>query len=222
MSPTPAKTAATRRGYGGRSAEELQAERRERLLAAAMELFGTRGYLATRIEHLCGEARVTTRHFYEQFSDREALLTAVFERVMADAATAVLGALAQDGQSGMERARAGLHAFVHLQLNDPRRARISCIEVMGVSRALEDRRREVMQRFASLIESQLQQLAAQGLVPQRSYRALALAFVGGVHELEIDWLLAQPHPAVDSVVDELWFILSTLLAGSQALMHQPG
>ena len=86
----------------------------------------------------------------------------------------------------------------------------------------DEEKAEVMQRFASLIESQLQQLAAQGLVPQRSYRALALAFVGGVHELEIDWLLAQPHPAVDSVVDELWFILSTLLAGSQALMHQPG
>lgn len=222
MSRTPANTAATRRGYGGRSAEELRAERRERLLAAAMELFGTQGYLATRIEHLCAEAKVTTRHFYEQFSDREALLTAVFDRVITDAATAVQGALAQDDMTGMERARAGLHAFVHLQLDDPRRARISCIEVMGVSRALEERRRVVMQQFAGVIEIQIQQLAAQGLVPQRSYRALALAFVGGVHELEIDWLLTQPRPSVDSVVEELWFILSTLLAGSQALMQQPG
>lgn len=222
MSRTPANAAATRRGYGGRSAEELRAERRERLLAAAMELFGTQGYLATRIEHLCAEAKVTTRHFYEQFSDREALLTAVFDRVITDAATAVQGALAQDDMTGMERARAGLRAFVHLQLDDPRRARISCIEVMGVSRALEERRRVVMQQFAGVIEGQIQQLAAQGLVPQRSYRALALAFVGGVHELEIDWLLTQPRPSVDSVVEELWFILSTLLAGSQALMQQPG
>lgn len=222
MSRTPANTAATRRGYGGRSAEELRAERRERLLAAAMELFGTQGYLATRIEHLCAEAKVTTRHFYEQFSDREALLTAVFDRVITDAATAVQGALAQDDMTGMERAQAGLHAFVHLQLDDPRRARISCIEVMGVSQALEERRRVVMQQFAGVIEGQIQQLATQGLVPQRSYRALALAFVGGVHELEIDWLLTQPRPSVDSVVEELWFILSTLLAGSQALMQQPG
>lgn len=222
MNPTPAKTATTRRGYGGRSAEELHAERRERLLAAAMELFGTQGYHATRIEHICAEAKVTTRHFYEQFSDREALLMAVFDQVMADAATAVLDALARDGMTGMERAHAGLRAFVHLQLNDPRRARISCIEVMGVSRALEDRRREVMQQFAGFIEGQVQQLASQELVPQRSYRALALAFVGGVHELEIDWLLAQPRPSVDTVVDELWLILSTLLAGSQALMQQPG
>lgn len=222
MSRTPANAAATRRGYGGRSAEELRAERRERLLAAAMELFGTQGYLATRIEHLCAEAKVTTRHFYEQFSDREALLMAVFDRVITDAATAVQGALAQDDMTGMERARAGLHAFVHLQLDDPRRARISCIEVMGVSRALEERRRVVMQQFAGVIEGQIQQLATQGLVPQRSYRALALAFVGGVHELEIDWLLTQPRPSVDSVVEELWFILSTLLAGSQALMQQPG
>lgn len=218
MSRTPEKTSATRRGYGGRSAEELKAERRERLLAAAMELFGTQGYLATRIEHICTEARVTTRHFYEQFCDREALLTAVFDRVMADAATAVLTALATEGLPGLERAHAGLRAFVDIQLNDPRRARISCIEVMGVSRELENCRRQVMQQFAGFIEGQVQQLVDQGLIPQRSYRALALAFVGGVHELEIDWLLAEQRPAVESVAEELWFILSTLLAGSQALM----
>lgn len=217
MSPTPAKTAATRRGYGGRSAEELQAERRERLLAAAMELFGTQGYLATRIEHLCAEAKVTTRHFYEQFSDREALLTEVFDRVMADAAAAVLGAFANEEISGMERARAGLRAFVQVQLNDPRRARISCIEVMGVSRTLESRRREIMLQFAGFIETELSRLAEQGLIPKRSYRALSLAFVGGVHELEIDWLLAEQRPSVESVADELAFILDTLLAGGQAL-----
>lgn len=221
MSPSPPKTPATRRGYGGRSAEELLAERRERLLAAAMALFGTQGYLATRIEHICSAAKVTTRHFYEQFTDREALLAAVFDQIMADAATAVLAALATVGLSGLERANAGLRAFVNIQLKDPRRARISCIEVMGVSRELEGRRRQVMQEFAGFIESQLNQLAEQGLIPKQSYRGQALAFVGGVHELEIDWLLTEPRPSVDSVADELVFILNTLLAGSQALMKNP-
>lgn len=221
MSPTPPKTPATRRGYGGRSAEALLAERRARLLAAAMSLFGTQGYLATRIEHICATAKVTTRHFYEQFADREALLVAVFDLVMAEAAAAVLSALSAEGLTGLERANAGLRAFVNIQLKDPRRARISCIEVMGVSRELEERRRQVMQQFAGFIETQLNQLATQGLIPKRSYRGQALAFVGGVHELEIDWLLTEPRPSVDSVADELVFILNTLLAGSQALMKNP-
>ena len=50
---------APRRGYGGRSAAERRAERRERLLAAGLELFGTRGYAATSIERLCAAASVS-------------------------------------------------------------------------------------------------------------------------------------------------------------------
>ncbi len=204
---------APRRGYAGQSAEALSAQRRERLLAAGLSLFGSQGYAATSISALCREARVTTRHFYEAFADREALLGAVFDQVMQEAAEAVLASLAQPGLSLTEQVAAGVRAFVGIQLNDPRRARISCIEVMGVSPALEVRRRTVMLRFAALLEAQAQQLVAQGQIPERSYRAWALAFVGGVHELEIDWLLSEPRPAPETVAEELVQLLQLLLGG---------
>src|SRR3954468_8883804 len=41
------------RVYGGRSAADRRAERRERLLAAGLELIGNDGYAATSIEKLC-------------------------------------------------------------------------------------------------------------------------------------------------------------------------
>ncbi len=69
------------RTYRGRSPEERRAERRERLLEAGLKLFGGEGYAATSIERLCAHARVTARHFYEEFPTREALLLAVFDRM---------------------------------------------------------------------------------------------------------------------------------------------
>ena len=43
---------AARRDYGGRTATQRRAERRQRLMTAALELFGTEGYPATSIERL--------------------------------------------------------------------------------------------------------------------------------------------------------------------------
>ncbi len=80
------------RRYGGRDAGERRAERREQLLAAALELFGTRGFHAVTIRQLCAEARLAPRYFYEQFGDREELLRTVYATGMAAVFGAVLAA----------------------------------------------------------------------------------------------------------------------------------
>ncbi len=132
---------APRRSYGGRSAEERRAERRERLLAAGLELFGTRGYAATSIERLCATASVSTRNFYEEFSGREELLTALHtainERAAQALADAYAGAAEADLPTRVERA---VRAFVTVTASDPRWARIAFVEVIGVSADLERHR----------------------------------------------------------------------------------
>jgi len=66
--------------YGGRTADERRAERRERLLDAGLELFGTQGYANTSIEALCSATRLNPRYFYESLKTREELLRAVYDR----------------------------------------------------------------------------------------------------------------------------------------------
>ena len=50
--------ATTGRPYGGRSPEERRADRRRRLLDAALDRFGTTGYASTSITELCSSAGV--------------------------------------------------------------------------------------------------------------------------------------------------------------------
>lgn len=219
MADTPTTEApalpARRRGYGGRSTEALAAERRERLLAAALELFGSQGYAATPIDKLCAEAKVTTRHFYEQFSDREALLLAVFEQVMDATRQQVLAALVDPALAPERRFLAGLEAFLDAQLGDPRRARITTTEVLGVSAAVEARRNAVINGFARLIEEYANALAASGELPKRNYRVLAYGVVGAMHELQIAWLNPANTLSREGLREEILFLVRALLVGAK-------
>ena len=77
------------RRYRGRLPDERRADRRRRLLDAGLELFGTVGYHGTSIERLCAQAGVTARHFYQEFSGREALLAALFGEIVSEVGQAV-------------------------------------------------------------------------------------------------------------------------------------
>src|ERR1700761_6805201 len=89
--------------YGGRSAPQRRAERRERLLDAALELYGTNGFRRTTIPMLCTASGVTARHFYEEFESREALLRALYDRVAETAFERTVAALRVAGGTPHER-----------------------------------------------------------------------------------------------------------------------
>ncbi|MEL0028042.1 MAG: hypothetical protein VW625_05165, partial [Perlucidibaca sp.] len=57
-------SASAPRPYRGLAAEQRAEERRQRLLAAALELFARQGYAQPPIEMLCSSAQDTARPFY--------------------------------------------------------------------------------------------------------------------------------------------------------------
>jgi AcrR family transcriptional regulator len=82
-----------KRVYGKKNADERVLERRERLLDAALELFSKQGYANTTIEALCAESKVTTRHFYQLFDGREALLLALYNQMIEELELGLLTAM---------------------------------------------------------------------------------------------------------------------------------
>ena len=205
------------RRYGGRSAEERREARRSALIDAGYELYGTLGYQNVTIDRACRQARLTARNFYEEFGGREALLRAVYDRTIGQALDAVLTALAEtDTDTGTEvrdRAEAGIGAFVHAMLDDPRAARVVCLEVVGVSEDLERHRRQVLRAFADLVADEAHRLGT-GRVPQgQDPTPAALALVGGVNELIVDWLHSDDHLALDALVDVMVDLFVSASAG---------
>lgn len=188
------------RRYAGRSSAQRRAERRGRLLAAGLEVFGTAGWSGATIEQLCLAAAVATRSFYEEYASREALLLAVYARVLADVTESVEQALSEAGEDAERRVRAGVAAYVDAVTTDPRRARIVHREVRAAG-VLEEERHAGLQAFAGLIARESVVLGVTG--PAAGNRLTALALAGAVNELLIDWVATSPPPPTAPLVDEL-------------------
>src|SRR3546814_15236511 len=83
------------RTYGGVSAAARTAERRERLVAAAVALFGRQGYLETGVKAICHAAGVHDRYFYESFHNPQELFPAAFGLATGELFARVAGSVAE-------------------------------------------------------------------------------------------------------------------------------
>lgn len=195
---------AARRDYGGRTATQRRAERRQRLMTAALELFGTEGYPATSIERLCARANVSTRNFYEEFASREALLIALHDHINTQALEALVAAVGAiiDETTAVRLDRA-ITAYIRVTSSDPRWTRIAYVEVVGVSAAVERHRLAWRAKLAQLIEAEAAIAVGRGEAVDRDYSLTATAFIGAVNELVYSWSIHGRAVPLETITGEL-------------------
>ncbi|MFD6190780.1 TetR/AcrR family transcriptional regulator [Streptomyces sp. NPDC060275] len=191
--------------YGGKSAAQRQAERRRRFLDAALQLFGdSPGYRATTVAALSDAAGLSTRQFYEEFRTLEDVLAALHLQVNAWAEEAVRTAAAGARDLPLaDRAAVIFRAYAANVTADPRRVRITFVEIVGVSPRLEEQRLARRARWVDLICAEAGSAAVPGEAAPRDYRLAATAFIGGVNGLLHDYSAGWVDATLDEVVDEL-------------------
>lgn len=114
---------------------------RAQLLAAGRTLFAVYGYARTSVEDLCAAAHVEVRDFYREFESREALLIDLYDEVATRGMRASQAELSAEGMETCpteERVRRLFDAYVQAVTRDPGEARVAFVEVLGVSREMED------------------------------------------------------------------------------------
>jgi AcrR family transcriptional regulator len=193
------------RTYRGQDAETRRAERRRRLLDAALELFGTRGYAATTIQDVCAAAGVTARHLYDDLGGREELLLALYEDIVAGHLAHVAEANAAAPLE--DRLRAGTAAALEAWAADERRARVAFVEVVGVSPAVEARRHAVIEGYAAFVAAELAKVAPR----ERDYAWAGRALVGATIQVFESWLGLEDRPPLDDLVAEMTLVFGGVL-----------
>ncbi|HEX8008309.1 MAG TPA: TetR/AcrR family transcriptional regulator [Trebonia sp.] len=190
----------TTRTYRGITAAQRQAERRERLLEAGLELFGTLGYAHTSVRAVSAAAELNSRYFYESFSSREDLLYCVYQRITADIfARAAEAMTREDTFEG--QARAGLRAAWTVVTGDRRKARIVAVEVVGVSERLERLRHETRRALAQLTADNALALVGSGVRLRLNPVLTARFLMGGVVEILLEWINGDLDASADDVVE---------------------
>ncbi len=186
------------RRYQGLTASERTARRRAAILSSALELFGTAGYHATPVKRICRSAGLTERYFYESFSDREDCLAALYDELVAGLRSATTAAMDDAGPGPDSVTAAALDAFIRHLADDPRRARVVLVEVVGVSEDMELRRHRVLRGFTDIITATWAHTDPASMPPHPHLAATALA--GGVNHLLVDWLMDGRRTAPDVLV----------------------
>ncbi|MGW1225131.1 TetR/AcrR family transcriptional regulator [Streptomyces sp. NPDC001515] len=125
---------------GVRTARE-PARCRAQLMAAGRTLFAVYGYARTGVEDLCAAAQVQVRDFYREFASREALLTELYDEVATRGMRASEIELTAEGMDTCpteERVYRLFDAYVRAVTQDPKEARVAFVEVLGVSREMDE------------------------------------------------------------------------------------
>ena len=179
------------RAYGGRSSEERKAERRSRIVRAAIRLYGANGYANVGVRAICAEAGLTERYFYQAFENSEALAIAAFQglsRILLDnLETAILPHTDRRAQLN-----AALAAWFGLVRAYPDEARFFLKDLDGVSPRLEDVRRDAFRGFVDLFDRITGGAFAGSLV--------GVGAIGGILEMAVVWMRGGFIQTTESVV----------------------
>lgn len=199
---TPAEGAPERAGrlWQGQTPDARQADRRQRLVEAGIELVGTQGVAALTMRAACREAAVGPRYFYELFATREDLLEAVYDetvgRIREPILDAVVAAAAQDGVSAA--IPAAFETAVAVVEEDPRIGRILFRE-SAADDTLRPRSQAAMPEFVlTVITEVLPERAEELRAPSGGWTLLG--FSAAVFALFLAWSEGVRHTSRDEFV----------------------
>jgi AcrR family transcriptional regulator len=183
------------------------------LRAASRELVGTLGYSATSVEKLCSEAKVSTRHFYKLYENKEGAFLDLYDHLTAQSYTGAAHALeATIGAPLADRIAAALVAYVGPMVEDLRVARITFVEAVGVSSKVEERRLTFREGVLEMIEGEGAAAVGRGEVTDRDFRFAGLALVGAINAIVYDWARRTERETYVELVAALTALAVTLLA----------
>lgn len=171
-----------KRRYSGQSFEDRQAERRARLIQAALEVAGRTGLEGASVAAICAEADLTARYFYESFPSREAIFVEAY-RLAQDRLLGFMSA-----SPGRDSAKSALTAFFTALQEHPHAARVFLVDLDDHGLAMKVASHEGGKKLAK----------AFGV---KAKHPLQLAgIVGGIVDIAKRWIESEFEEPVETVV----------------------
>ncbi|MEU4808767.1 TetR family transcriptional regulator [Nocardia fluminea] len=207
--------AAPSRVYGGVAADERRSRRRSALFDAALDLLAEGGAPAVTKRAVCVSARLNDRYFYEQFTDRDALLTALVEEHTALGIAAVVTATHDAEPDVHSQVRAAADAALGFLLADPRRSAL--LLNAQSTEALQAARLSTQHAIARAMSAVGREILAAPADPLDADMT-AYSVVSGALELVAAWMRGE----FDTTREHLTDLIARLLLSTDSAQHIAG
>ena len=200
------------RQFKGLSLSERKQMRREKLIEAGIETYGTHGFFAVTVKDICNEAKLTERYFYESFKKSEQLFQTIFLKLIDELQHNVMQAIMQASSDPYKMIDAGLRALLTTLKDNPRMARIIYIDAMLVQELHNQATiHETMTRFDRMIQAFVMLMMPQINRSEREISLVATGLNGYVTQIAIRWVVSGFKQSFEEVLTSSRIVFISLL-----------
>jgi AcrR family transcriptional regulator len=200
------------RQFKGLSLTERKQARREKLIEAGIEAYGTHGFFAVTVKDICNEAKLTERYFYESFKKSDELFQTIFLTLIDQLQHNVMQAIMQASSDPRKMIEAGLTALLTTLRDNPRMARIIYIDAMLVQELHNQATiHETMLRFDRMIHAFVMLMMPHIDRSEREISFVATGLNGYVTQIAIRWVVSGFKQSLEDVLSSCSIVFLSLL-----------
>lgn len=160
---------------------------RARILDAALNIFSNKGYHDTRLDEIVEESHTSKGAIYFHFPNKERLFLALVDQFADLLERRVVEAIQQE-EKGIARVRVALATCLETFGRYRRPAKILLVQAVGLGTTFENKRNEINERFAQLIETYLIESIETGDIEPVDTEVVSHAWMGAMYNVIIRWV----------------------------------
>ncbi|TCB59635.1 TetR/AcrR family transcriptional regulator [Acinetobacter terrae] len=200
------------RQFKGLSLTERKQARREKLIEAGIEAYGTHGFFAVTVKDICNEAKLTERYFYESFKKSDELFQTIFLKLIDQLQHNVMQAIMQASTDPRKMIESGLTALLTTLKDNPGMARIIYIDAMLVQELHNQATiHETMLRFDRMIHAFVMLMMPHIDRSEREISLVATGLNGYVTQIAIRWVVSGFKQSMQEVLSSCSIVFLSLL-----------
>ncbi|MBI2202146.1 MAG: TetR/AcrR family transcriptional regulator [Armatimonadetes bacterium] len=175
----------------GRSTSDIPMK--DRILAAAMEVFAAKGYHGTVVDDIVTASKSSKGAFYHYFPSKQVIFVALMDELASAVERGVEMAIAPE-RGALNKVEAALRVVIETAAEQRDLAKILLVEAVGLGPELEAKRLEIHRLFAALIQRHLDHAVGEGSIPAQDTALAARAWLGALNEVVTQWLVTGDGP----------------------------
>ena len=191
---------------------------RHRILDAAEDVFALKGYHDAPVEEIGRVTSLSKGGIYFHFPSKEDLFFAVLDRLARRLESRVNRATAI-APTHLAGAEAAIEAVVNALAGKRKLARLLLLQGYSMGNSFQQTRARIFNRFAGMIERQLNLAVENGELPPVDCKVAARIWLGAISEILIHWLYSEGPSPEDTLPALLKMFVNSL---TPAQSRQPG
>jgi TetR/AcrR family fatty acid metabolism transcriptional regulator len=172
-----------------------QIDTQQKILDAAIDVFAEKGFHDARVDEIVDVSKTSKGAVYFYFPSKQDIFLAIVDK-FANLLAGRLEKVIEQEASGVERVSTALRVCLQTFEQYRSLAKVFLVQAAGLGVVFEDKQIEIHNRFARLIQKQLDLAVEEGDIPSIDTEIAAYVWMGAIYDMVIRWVrTGQPEPS---------------------------